>query len=1188
MKKRTIILLILVMLFFSGCCLKHDMAPATCTEPSTCTECGKTEGEPLGHKEVVDNAVEPTCTETGLTEGKHCSVCGEVLVPQETVDALGHTEVIDEAVEPTCTETGLTEGKHCSVCGEVLVPQEVIEALGHTEVIDEAVEPTCTETGLTEGKHCSVCGEVLVPQETVDALGHTEAIDEAVEPTCTETGLTASSHCSVCEEVLVPQQIIAAFGHDWEYATFFMPKTCKACGATEGNGLGYSLLVNALNPEEQAVEKVISLPSFPPAPLNTDISITGKAHGLDDIDDYINDSQIKITIKQGEEQFDAAVEADIHGYKPVRVITSFGNESLVFALPEFSDKVYCIKYQDFIEMLTPVLEGTGISFRDFSFNKTDMKEQLEVFLSEAGAKGLLKKYEEILFSVANQYNTTEYNGPYWLQGLRTKEDCIVLTIKPETSDWRVMFRKLFSTAKSDKLLNELIAEGIRVYYTSGVRNYWYGEDYAESVIRNLPEAYDDALDNVDELAEILADASFEIAYRNGRIYALKVTDESINEAYSYESTGTVETGRRDALVYSNSEYIPEILAINQLKKENQKTVGQFSITGEDFLFNYELGDFSSGEYSFESRLTTDGDLFIASLKKDGADDVFDILYDSSYESASLTVRKTPEGSQFVIPDTEKTVLATQDDITAAAIDIYNGMNYAEFFGHEWKRATCTEPETCNLCGETRGEPLGHDWKEATCETPKTCARCGETEGDPLGHSWNEATCDSPKTCTRCYAFQGQPLGHDWISADCYTPKTCSRCGKTEGCPLGHDFSEPTCETPKTCTRCGATEGEPLGHDWIEATCNTAKTCARCGAVEGEALGHEWIEATCYTPKTCNRCGVTEGLALGHSWIETTNENIKTCIRCGAIESNSLVIELKEALAVAIVEKEEALAAVAEKEEALATVIAEKEEALAAAAAEKEEALSAAAAEKDEAIAAVIAEKEEAIAKAIAEKEEAIAAATAESEIPLATSADEKEEALTIALAKAAAEKEEALAAAAAEKAEALAAAAAEKEEALAAKTQEMEKALMDLAAEHEIEITELNNAHERDLLSLKAILEQEMDDLNAEAEALSAQAESAEDSLLAEIRGKITTIKQKVAEQNQKIERMNGLLGNRGYTVDEDGYMTYTCIAGDSLPLICEKLGIDYRTNRDKILAINGIANEQDIMKGQVLKIPLS
>ena len=34
--------------------------------------------------------------------------------------------------------------------------------------------------------------------------------------------------------------------------------------------------------------------------------------------------------------------------------------------------------------------------------------------------------------------------------------------------------------------------------------------------------------------------------------------------------------------------------------------------------------------------------------------------------------------------------------------------------HTWQEATCTLPETCSACGETRGEALGHTWIEATC------------------------------------------------------------------------------------------------------------------------------------------------------------------------------------------------------------------------------------------------------------------------------------------------------------------------------------------------------------------------------------------------------------------------------------------------------------------------------------------
>ena len=122
------------------------------------------------HTVVVDKAVEATCTQEGKTEGSHCSVCNEVLVPQETIEKKEHTEVVDEAVEATCKQEGKTKGSHCSVCDEVLQKQETVAKKEHTVVIDKAVEPTTEKEGKTEGSHCSVCNEVIVAQEVIPKL----------------------------------------------------------------------------------------------------------------------------------------------------------------------------------------------------------------------------------------------------------------------------------------------------------------------------------------------------------------------------------------------------------------------------------------------------------------------------------------------------------------------------------------------------------------------------------------------------------------------------------------------------------------------------------------------------------------------------------------------------------------------------------------------------------------------------------------------------------------------------------------------------------------------------------------------------------------------------------------------------------------------------------------------------------
>ena len=108
-----------------------------------------------------------TCTDAG--EKITTCICGVHVKETTIIPAFGHTEVIDDAVAPTCTETGLTEGKHCSVCNEVLVAQQTVAALGHSYSA-VVTAPTCTEKGYTTYT-CSTCGDEYV-SGTVNALGH--------------------------------------------------------------------------------------------------------------------------------------------------------------------------------------------------------------------------------------------------------------------------------------------------------------------------------------------------------------------------------------------------------------------------------------------------------------------------------------------------------------------------------------------------------------------------------------------------------------------------------------------------------------------------------------------------------------------------------------------------------------------------------------------------------------------------------------------------------------------------------------------------------------------------------------------------------------------------------------------------------------------------------------------------------
>lgn len=129
--------------------------------------------------------------------------------------------------------------------------------------------------------------------------------------------------------------------------------------------------------------------------------------------------------------------------------------------------------------------------------------------------------------------------------------------------------------------------------------------------------------------------------------------------------------------------------------------------------------------------------------------------------------------------------------------------------HNWQEATCTKPQTCKLCGETKGNTVDHVFTDASCTSPQTCLECGYTTGSMLDHEYSELTCATRQVCKICSQFSGITKEHNYAEASCTSPKTCFDCGKTSGEPLGHNYSDATYTTPQTCTNCGNTQGDIL-------------------------------------------------------------------------------------------------------------------------------------------------------------------------------------------------------------------------------------------------------------------------------------------------------------------------------------------------------------------------------------------
>ncbi len=270
----------------------HDANNATCTENGnieyyTCTRCKEifkdAEGKEAissedtvkkanGHTEVIDAAKPATCTETGLTEGKHCSVCDEVLVKQETVSALthdwgewtvttaptctalgvetrvckndaSHTETrsiekaahvysafVETVTKATCKATG-TDKYKCATCDETKTVETPVDGTNHVEtVLVNVKEATCAEEGYTGDKQCTACGVTVERGAATEKKDHVLIHHDAKAATCTAVGWNAYDECENCEYSTYEALPVDSDAHDWgEWDVTTVP-TCTVGG----------------------------------------------------------------------------------------------------------------------------------------------------------------------------------------------------------------------------------------------------------------------------------------------------------------------------------------------------------------------------------------------------------------------------------------------------------------------------------------------------------------------------------------------------------------------------------------------------------------------------------------------------------------------------------------------------------------------------------------------------------------------------------------------------------------------------------------------------------------------------------------------------------------------------------------------------------------------------------------------
>lgn len=171
-----------------GDALEHEWQEATCTAPQTCSLCGTTKGKELGHDvKEWSIAAEPSCTEKG-TEVGECVRCGSTV--EKAIPVIGHTPGDWVVVtEPSVGQDGKAvsglRSYSCTVCGKELgsesieLSAEEIESYFKEGCSALTYEQVARDPDAYKGEKATFTGEVIqVMQE-----GDTYALRVNVTPT---------------------------------------------------------------------------------------------------------------------------------------------------------------------------------------------------------------------------------------------------------------------------------------------------------------------------------------------------------------------------------------------------------------------------------------------------------------------------------------------------------------------------------------------------------------------------------------------------------------------------------------------------------------------------------------------------------------------------------------------------------------------------------------------------------------------------------------------------------------------------------------------------------------------------------------------------------------------------------------------------------------------------------------------
>lgn len=233
----------------------HDYIEATCTTPKTCRYCNEVVGTANGHN-YERKTKKATCKEAGAIYDE-CSVCKDVQIIQ-TEDKLPHELVHHDGKPAECIKTGYEAYDTCKNCDYTTYKELPILMHNYTETV---VAPTCESKGYILYS-CTRCQNSYQANEKAK-LPHKESDWIISEPaTCVDSGKEIIE-CEVCHTITNEREI-EALGHDiinhealeatCENIGHYAYQTCSRCDYTtyeEIPALGHDYHIVIINPTKQ-------------------------------------------------------------------------------------------------------------------------------------------------------------------------------------------------------------------------------------------------------------------------------------------------------------------------------------------------------------------------------------------------------------------------------------------------------------------------------------------------------------------------------------------------------------------------------------------------------------------------------------------------------------------------------------------------------------------------------------------------------------------------------------------------------------------------------------------------------------------------------------------------------------------------------------------------------------------------